>query len=102
MRLAVTEKRQMIGLVPAGTKKGDIVALVQDCNLPIILRRDNHGGYIFLGETAFYSDTSSRNSFKGSTLGYLCENDKGWNEWVKNSAASFQESSLDYHDFNIY
>jgi hypothetical protein len=102
MRLAVTEKRQMMGLVPAGTKKGDIVALVQDCNLPIILRRDNHGGYIFLGETAFYSDTSSRNSFEGSTLGYLCENDKGWNEWVKSSAASFQESSLDYHDFNIY
>jgi hypothetical protein len=102
MRLAVTEKRQMMGLVPAGTKKGDIVALVQDCNLPIILRRDNHGGYIFLGETAFYSDTSSRNSFKGSTLGYLCENDKGWNEWVKSSAASFQESSLDYRDFNIY
>jgi hypothetical protein len=55
-RLAVLDSG-FIGLVPAESKKGDMVYVFMGCSLPLIVRRGNSSYHTLVGESYFHGVT---------------------------------------------
>jgi hypothetical protein len=91
LRLAIGKHGQVMGLVPAETRKGDLFLLIRHANLPIIIRQHKDGRYRLIGETTFYP--LRPDSPTGTHV---------WDDWVRGEIKSYVRGDIAYQNFCIY
>lgn len=50
-RLAQTKNHGFLALTPREAREKDIICIIPGCSVPVVLRRRENGGYIFIGES---------------------------------------------------